>query len=329
MIQSTPVTLSERALVSLVRQESYQTAVVRAGILRALAPFGGAGALSAPGETVLLKPNLVTYPSEGCPSCTHPELILAVARLIREVGGNPVIAESPALGSLKGVSSRIGLWEAARAEGIPFRRLSRIRVVSTTLNGETYRLPVAAEAMEADAIINLPKFKSHRQATLSFGVKNLYGCVPGKRKAFRHFASGGDLDWFCNMLVANAAVLKPRFTLVDGIVAMEGQGPTRGTPKGLNVLVAGTDVTAVDVACCRVVSYPPMELSTLRAARRLGLGVWDPDRIDLVGDSLEEVRVSDFQFAREIPIFFSLPQLVRSCLRSFREILAPEAAGRR
>ncbi|MCG3198150.1 MAG: DUF362 domain-containing protein [Candidatus Omnitrophica bacterium] len=328
-VSATEINPSNRALVSLARAQSYRQGEVRDAVLQSLAPFGGPGVLASPGETVLLKPNLVTYPSENRPSCTHPEVVLAIARLVREIGGRPVIGDSPALGSLQGVATKTGLAEAARAEGIPLQTLSGIRVMKVTLSGEVFHLPVAAEAVKADAIINLPKFKAHRQATLTFGVKNLYGCVPSKRKAFRHFASGGDLDWFCNMLVANAVALRPRFTLVDGIVGMEGQGPTRGNPRPLNVLVGGTDVTAVDSTCCRIVDYPPLGLSTIKAARRLGVGVWDPDRIDLAGEPLETLVVRDFQFAREIPIFFSLPQLLKSCLRSFREMLAPDPSGPR
>ena len=316
--------MRERATVALARCAEYDPVQVREAIQALLEPFGGIGGLVRPGERILLKPNFVTKAPAGSPACTHPEVILAVACMVREAGAHPVIGDSPALGSARGVAKNIGLLERTEAEGFPVIPLKRFEHRTVELNGVVCRLTCSAEALEFDGILNLPKFKAHRQATLTFGIKNLYGCVPGKRKAFRHFASNGDLEWFSNMLIANVKILNPRFTLVDGIVGMEGQGPVRGTARKLNVILGGTDVVAVDSTCCRIVGYSPIHLCTLKAARRMGFGVWDPSRIDLAGDPVEDFVVSDFKFAREIPIFFSLPWLAKSYLRSLRERMAPE-----
>jgi uncharacterized protein (DUF362 family) len=307
------------AQVSLSRCPDYESVKVRDGVHRLLQPFGGIEALVGPGERILLKPNFVSKPTPGVPACTHAEVILAVARMVREAGATPIFADSPAFGTTKGIAKAIGLEPKASEEGFEVTSFPRSVVRTVELGGATYRLSVAAETLECDGILNLAKFKSHRQATFTFGVKNLYGCVVGKRKPFRHFASSGDLDWFSNMLIANAKLISPRFTLVDGIVAMEGQGPTKGTPRPLHLLVGGIDTIAVDTTCCQVVGQNPYQLCTLKAARRLGYGTWDPDRIELVGDPLESFVVADFRFAETMPIFFSLPRLAKSYLKSVRE----------
>jgi uncharacterized protein (DUF362 family) len=312
------------AQVSLVRCSDYDPTQVRDAIRRVLEPFDGISALVQPGERILLKPNFVAKPSAGAPACTHAEVILAVARMVRDAGATPLIADSPAFGTMKGIAKATGLEPQASEEGFAVTSFKRSATRSVTLGGETYRLSVAAEALECDGILNLAKFKSHRQATLTFGIKNLYGCVVGKRKPFRHFASSGDLDWFSNMLVANAKLLAPRFTLVDGIVAMEGQGPARGTSRPLHLLAGGPDPVAVDTTCCQVVGQNPYQLCTLKAARRLGYGTWDPDRIALLGDPLSGFIVTDFEFPKLMPIFFSLPRLAKSYLRTIREAMAPE-----
>lgn len=309
--------------VSIVGSESYDPGQVRESLDKVLEPLGGMACIVRPGERILIKPNFVIKTSAATHACTHAEIILAVARAVREAGAVPMIADSPALGSAETVAKSIGLTDLAAREGFPIRTLNRVSAQTVKLRGETYCLPVSAEAIEADGIINLPKFKAHRQATLTFGVKNLYGCVVGKRKAARHFASGGDLEWFSRMLVANASILSPRLTLVDGVVAMEGQGPTRGTPRPLGVLVAGTNTFSVDSACCRIVDYPPLSLSVLKAARDLGVMGWDTSDYELVGESVDRFVIHDFRFPEMIPIFFSFPQLVRSCFRSWREKLAP------
>jgi uncharacterized protein (DUF362 family) len=312
------------ATVALTRCDSYSPDIILESVRACFSLLGGLQSLVFAGERILLKPNLVTSVSREVPACTHPEVVAAVGRLVQEAGAYPFIGDSPAFGTAQTVSQRIGLMEAASRYGIPIKNLGRPVSKRIELGGREYRLPISSDAIEADGIINLPKFKSHRQATLTFGVKNLYGCVPGKRKACRHFASGGDRDWFSNMLVANAFILAPRLTLVDAIVAMEGQGPVRGSPRSLNCLVTGTDTVAVDTLCCRLIGFPPLSLCTQKAARQLGVGVWDPSAIEVRGDELEQFMVSDFRLATEIPIFFSLPQLARSLLRSWRERLAPE-----
>lgn len=310
--------------VSLSRCGSYEPDAVMEAIRILLNPFGGIESFVSSGERILLKPNLVTSVAPEVPACTHPAVVVAMGRLVQEAGGHPFIGDSPAFGTAQTVSRRIGLQQAAHEYGIPVRNLGRPQIMEVRLGGNEYRLPVSSDAIAADGIINLPKFKAHRQATLTFGVKNLYGCVPGKRKACRHFASGGDRDWFSRMLVANASILSPRLTLVDAITAMEGQGPVRGTPKPLHCLVAGPDTVAVDTVCCRLIGFPPLSLCTQRAARDLGIGVWDPSLIEICGEPVDGLMVRDFRLAQEIPIFFSLPQLARSLMRSWRERLAPD-----
>jgi uncharacterized protein (DUF362 family) len=228
------------------------------------------------------------------------------------------------MGTTAGVAAKLGLLQAARKEGIPVIELRHSTTKQIVINHQTYHLSVSQDALDFDGIINLPKFKAHRQATLSFAVKNLYGCVSGKRKAFRHFASSGDLAWFSQMLVANALLLKPRLNLVDAVIAAEGQGPVRGTPKSMGLILAGVDPLALDSICCRVIGFPPAELCTLSAAGKMGLTTWHPDQIEVVGESIEQVIVNDFKLPEMMPIFFSFPRLIRSCLKSWRDALVPK-----
>ncbi len=316
--------MPKTASVSLKKCESYQPEILSQSLRECLEPLGGMRAFVRPNERILLKPNLVTTPSGDRPACTDGDFVIEVARLVRECGAVPFISDSPAFGSARQVARQIGLFQKAEREGIEICEMRGSISREIRIDGKIHRLPVAATAIQADGIINLPKFKAHRQATFSFAVKNLYGCVPGKRKACRHFASGGDREWFSNMLVANALILAPRLNLVDGITGMEGQGPVRGTARDIGVIAAGVDPVAVDSICCEVAGCPPLSLCTQNAARKMGAGVWDPEKINLLGDPLEDLRIKDFGFAREIPIFFSLPQLARSYLKSWRAALAPE-----
>lgn len=316
--------MTHEAIVALKRCSSYSPDILSESLRECLKPLGGMKAFVHTGERILLKPNLATTPPANRPACTNADFIIEVARMVRECGAIPIISDSPAIGSAHQVANRIGLAQKADLEGFTICEMTGKETQEITLGGRIHRLPIAATALQVDGIINLPKFKAHRQATLTFAVKNLYGCVPGKRKACRHFASGGDRDWFANMLVANAQILAPRLNLIDGIVAMEGQGPVRGTARDIGVIIAGADPVAVDTTCCQIVGFQPLSLCTQMAAKKLGVGVWAPEHIRLLGDRLEELKVENFGFAKEIPIFFSLPHLARSYLKSWRSSLAPE-----
>jgi hypothetical protein len=86
------------------------------------------------------------------------------------------------------------------------------------------------------------------------------------------------------------AVLKPHLNVLDGLIAMEGDGPIAGTPVGLNILMAGTDTVAVDTVAARVMGIDPAEVLSLCLAQGMGLGVWDEKEIKVLGNSIEEVR---------------------------------------
>lgn len=168
--------------VSLIRATSYEREMLRDSLETLLEPLGGITAFVKPGQRVLLKPNLLTgaRPTKEC--TTRPELVYAVAKMVIEAGGKPFLGDSPAFGSAKGV---------AIANGYQFI-LDELKLPVVEFHGKRYQaanenfnhLLLCKEAMEADVVINLPKVKSHVQLVLTMGVKNLFGCVPGKMKAW-------------------------------------------------------------------------------------------------------------------------------------------------
>jgi Pyruvate/2-oxoacid:ferredoxin oxidoreductase delta subunit len=159
--------------------------------------------------------------------------------------------------ALKGLNVR---WK-------PFRETAKVDI------GMPFgAIDLARDAVEADAIINLAKLKSHSQMFLTLGVKNMFGCVVGLMKPEWHLRAGINRDKFARLLVQICQTLAPALTMVDGIVALEGQGPGKsGTPRTLGMLVGGRSPFAVDKAICKVLGIPPERLATNRAAADLGL----------------------------------------------------------
>jgi uncharacterized protein (DUF362 family) len=302
------------AKVALVRCEDYETAPVADAVQRQFELLGGLGTFIKPGDTVLLKPNFITPRSHRHSAAqTHPAVILAVARLLKDYGAKPFVADSPAWSNIATCARVLGLTEPLRQLGVPLRQLNTPRKCNLGPGGP--RIGLSALALDADAIVNLPKFKTHQQMVATFAVKNMFGCVSGKHKALWHFRKGNTSGEFAGLLLGVYQYLRPALTIIDGIVAMHGQGPLRGPSKPLGWLIGGTDPIACETVCCRLVGLAPERLPILRAAREIDWGCSDLGRIEIVGSPLPATPCLDFEWAKPIPVKFSLGRVCRSITR--------------
>jgi uncharacterized protein (DUF362 family) len=301
--------------VSLIRAESYDRQRLRAALELVLEPLGGITAFVKPGDRVLLKPNLLTgsRPTKEC--VTRPELVYCIAQMVQEAGGKPFLGDSPAFGSAKGVALANGYQFVLDELNLPVVEMQGKRY--QTVSDEFNHLLLSKEAMDADVVINLPKVKSHMQLTLTLGVKNLFGCVPGKMKAWWHMEAGKDSDRFGRMLVETARAIGPNLTVLDGIIGHEGNGPSGGEPRQLGVLAAATDVFALDRAIVEILNVNPMAVPTIAASKKLGLC---PDLADIEFPHLSpaDLKIDDWKLPDKLmPIDFALPRVIKSTFRHF------------
>lgn len=299
--------------VSLIRAASYDQPFLRASLETLLEPLGGIGAFVKAGDRVLLKPNLLTSGRLGKECTTRPELVYCVAQLVQEAGGKPFFGDSPAFGSAKGVAIANGYLPMMEELNLPVVEFHGQRY--ETVSREFNHLRLCKEAMDADVVINLPKVKSHSQLTLTMGVKNLFGCVPGKMKAWWHMEAGKDENRFGEMLVETARAVNPNLTIVDGIIGHEGNGPSGGEPRQLNVLGASSDVFALDRAIVEILSVDPAIVPTVVAAKRLGL-VKELSDIHFSHLQPLELQVMDWKLPDALmPIDFGMPRVIRSTFK--------------
>jgi uncharacterized protein (DUF362 family)/Pyruvate/2-oxoacid:ferredoxin oxidoreductase delta subunit len=249
---------------------------------RALELLAEIGPVAGRGEPLLLKPNLLAaYPAEGAVT-THPEVVAAALAVASDLGAQAVVADSPGLGSARRVSRVSGIAEVCRHHGVPIIDLGQGDGVESA--GRTYRsLPLAAEALEAPWLWNLPKWKTHTMMGLTLGVKNLFGCVPGKKKIAAHFRTGRNADDFARQLLDLEGILRPVLTVLDGVVAMEGPGPSRGRPLRRGLLLASGDAAALDWEATRLSGFDPELIPTVRLSTQEGR--LDPGEISIVGDA--------------------------------------------
>lgn len=301
------------ATVSFVRAESYENTALEPALRQVLAPLGGMSAFVKPGDRVLLKPNLLTGARPGKECTTRPELVYWVARLVIEAGGKPFLGDSPAFGSARGVALANGYQPIVEELQLPILDFQGRRY--ETINTDFNHLLLSKEAMEADVVINLPKVKSHAQLTLTMGVKNLFGCVPGKMKAWWHMEAGKDSDRFGTMLVETARTIDPDLTILDGIIGHEGNGPSGGEPRALGVLGASDHVFALDRAMVEVLKVNPAKIPTVAASQRLGLCPRLAE-IDFPLATPAELQIQDWKLPDKLmPIDFGMPRVIKSTFR--------------
>lgn len=320
---------STQPSVSLIRANSYDRSRLQSSLETLLEPLGGMVAFVKPGDRVLLKPNLLTGARPGKECVTRPEVVYCVARMVQAVGGKPFLGDGPAFGSAAGVAKANGYMPLIEELDLPIVEFhgKRYETVSETFN----HLLLSKEAIDADVVINLPKVKSHVQLTVTLGVKNLFGCVPGKMKAWWHMEAGKDSARFGEMLVETARAINPDLTIVDGILGHEGNGPSGGEPRQLGVLGASNHVFALDRALLEVLQVDPAIVPTMAAAMRLGLC---PTLESLQFPHLQphELQISDWRLPdRMMPIDFGAPRVVKSTfkhlyIRFIKEPLAAYAA---
>jgi uncharacterized protein (DUF362 family)/ferredoxin len=274
--------------------------MVREAVRQVLAPLGGMPAFVKPGERIAIKPNMLMAVAPERAITTHPAVVAAVALEVREAGAVPVVVDGPGTGVLhlapviERAFRAAGYREAADRYGFELSVNTDWQTVSVPGAVWARRLDIMTPILEADGVINLPKFKTHMYMTLSAATKNLFGVIPGLNKAAYH-GKLPEPERFADMLLDVAYFIKPRLHLVDGITALEGNGPgTGGSPRQLGVLVAGADPTIVDAACCRIAGLDARSVPTLVAAEKRGFWNGRAADVDTLGVPVARLAVDDF-----------------------------------
>ena len=240
------------------------------------------------GSTVLLKPNLVAASGHGNLACSQPEVVAAAARFFADRGCRVLIGDSPAFGSGRRLMERCGI--ATALAGLPVEPVDfhRSRPVRLSCGVE---VKVAEAALSCDLLVNLPRVKTHAQMLVTLAVKNLFGTVTGWRKPWLHARLGDRGNRFPAMLADLAAIFPRVLTLADGIVAMEGRGPIKGTPVELGFLAASMDPVALDTVILALLGIDRDKSPVWRECARRGLAGCDMRNISFPLDSPEEFRV--------------------------------------
>ena len=276
-----------------------------AKLREAVAALGGMERFVRPGERILLKANLLRAAPPESAICTHPAVAAAAAKLVAEAGGTAVITDSPggALHKeavLRGLYEKTGMAQAAAASGAELCYDASTRTVSLPAGRVLKQAEVIAPVAEADGVFDLPKLKTHVLMSMTGAVKNLFGVLPGLSKVGYH-ATHPSQEQFADVLLDLAEYVRPRLSIMDGVLAMEGDGPgASGTPRHAGVLLVSDSPLALDAAAAALIGLPLASNPVLLAAQRRGLRPSYIEEVELLGEPLEALRMDDYRFPSRI-----------------------------
>lgn len=299
---------------------------------------GGIEAVVQPGETVFIKVNMMTVGmlpgnSVARGESSKPEIVMTVAEECLRAGAAKVTigdaaqvdrfhwADAPSLdGSTNYVreTTRLNELYGGRVELMCLMGDSASWVEVPSPYTGLGSIEIGESLVEADRVISLPVFKTHMMTKVTGSLKNFLGATPAKQPGVggvksrldMHFSAGGVEQSFLDVVTA----VRPDFTIVDMSVCVEGNGPVNTAGLFSNgvdmrerlgdfVLIAGSDLVAVDASATRIISHDPSNVKHLKMAWNQGLGQIDEDKIEVVGPSLESLRVEwkPATFAKTIP----------------------------
>ena len=298
-----------KSTVALIRCNNYDEELVYNKVKKGIELIGGLSAVIGKDEKVLVKPNLLVGAEPSKAITTHPSVLGAVFRCLKDEGyadvsygdsnGKPVssIAKEMAVSMLD---------VPAAQYGVPLADFQSSVKVENPSGSVAKKFVLAKAVCDADAIISVCKMKTHALERITGAVKNQYGCIYAGNKAVGH-AHYPNADVFAKQLVDLNMYIKPRLFIMDGILAMEGNGPASGTPVMMNTILVSTDPVALDTVFASLVNLDPMSVPTNFYGEKMGLGNAKPENITVLSEDgeiplanvLESFGKADFDVNRE------------------------------
>jgi len=236
------------------------------------------------GKRVLIKPNVLRISEAGEGIVTHPAVLRAVVDKVETMGPAAiVVGDNPGLfnyGANEESFQKTGLMEAAKGY------YQNIGNDSLKVDFNPDFMPTVSLSRiirDADIIISLPKFKTHGLTVMTGAIKNSYGFLPGAQKAMLHKAAGNP-ERFHEVIVEVFRLRVPDFFLVDAVVGMEGNGPASPDLRNIGLILASDNAVALDAVMATMMGCEPGQLRFLQKAREAGLGDYDLNHIEIMGE---------------------------------------------
>jgi uncharacterized protein (DUF362 family)/Pyruvate/2-oxoacid:ferredoxin oxidoreductase delta subunit len=297
--------------VSVVRCASYTGSLVWDAVKKSIDMLGGISNFIRPASRVLLKPNLLMAKEPEFGITTHPEVVRAVVKILKEINCRIFIGDGPSVWGAQSdkvdeVYARTGIKRICEEEAVELVKFDKRRWRGN--------FPLTTWLDNCDYLVSIPKFKTHDLTILTGAIKNLFGLVSDTYKTELH-RRYFDVPGFSNILVDVYQEAKPCLTVIDGIIAMEGDGPaTSGKLYEAGIILSGPDCVALDSILTLIMGLEPHDVLTTKEAARRGLGIADIESIQVLGEPMENLTQKNFELPRT-SLTRRLPEPVLNILR--------------
>jgi len=302
--------MSER--ISVVKCNSYEPPVVEQAVRNTVNLLGGITSFVKPGSRVLVKPNLLMSKGPEYAITTHPQVVRAVIHILKEINCRVIIGDGPSvwgkyIENVDEVYEATGIKKVTDDEGVQLVNFDKRRMRD--------KFPLTAWLDECDYLVNLPKFKTHEFTLMTGAIKNLFGLVSGTYKTELH-KNYFKPDEFAGILVDIYQEARPALTIIDGVLAMEGDGPgSSGLPRQLNLLLAGSDCVALDTVMAKIMGIKDQEVLSTKEAFLRGLGEGRLSKIKIAGEDIDKLGIPAFILPQATKAS-NLPDAVKIILKS-------------
>jgi uncharacterized protein (DUF362 family)/NAD-dependent dihydropyrimidine dehydrogenase PreA subunit len=288
----------KKSKVALIKCGAYDQQQVYAAVDEGIKLLGGISHFVQEGERIVIKPNVLVGSDPGKCVGTHPAVFRAVGLILTKAKVTVTYGDSSGFGKCEANMKRAKIKELADEMGITLADFDKGQAVTHKEALLNKRFIIANGVLASDGLISLPKFKTHGLTRLTGAVKNQFGCVPGLYKSQFHVKLADPFD-FATMLVDLNTLIRPRLYIMDGIMAMEGNGPRSGTPRKLGVLLFSSDPVALDAIACKIINLNPEYVPTSIPGEKAGLGTYHYENIEVTGENIENLIDKDFDVVRK------------------------------
>jgi len=304
--------LNKSSKVILIRAEEYIVDNLYKKIGDAIDKLGGIHLFGKTGEKILIKPNMLAPDEPERATATHPVLVEAVARILNDSGAIVSCGDSPSLYDPVKTMKKTGIYEACNKTGVKIADFRNSEKIISEKAVQNKVFSIAKGVLDSDGIISLPKLKTHGLTLLTGAIKNQFGCIPGPTKAGFH-AKLETVDKFSQMLVDLTTIVNPRLYIMDGILAMEGNGPRRGNPIKASVILVSDDPVAMDTVAAKLMCVSPEFVTPIVKGNESQLG--NMNNIQIIGDPIEELA-KKFMLPRFKGTFNRIPRPIRNLVKN-------------
>ncbi|MFX1519184.1 MAG: DUF362 domain-containing protein [Promethearchaeota archaeon] len=254
---------------------------------RAVNLVGGLEDIIDKGDRVLIKPNLAAPKQSNTGATTNPRVVLKLIALVKSAGGIPLVGESPIVGyDTEEVFYRTKYKLLMKGQGIDIIDFNADTPAEVSIKGALAlkeKVRVAKPTLECDKFISVPVMKTHDACTVTLSLKNLKGCMYQNEKYKSHRVGVHEAIVDLNTLI------KPDFAIIDGIVGMEGLGPTAGDPVRMNMILAGKNLASVDTIASTIMGFDANKIRHIQFAAQKGFGTTDLQKIEVLGEPIQKV----------------------------------------